>query len=125
MGGLLLSATLSKEIIAISRTFSSNPERIDVAPEQVVAATVVHRVYAVPQEQKRDVLAHLLTTGPARQTLVFCRTKHGSDRVGRFLEGGSEGLGNYFLLGIGRDLHHSPPGIGSPKGAIRLDFRMG
>ena len=61
---LLLSATLSKEIIAISKTFSLDPVRIDVAPEHVVASTVVHRVYAVPQEQKRDLLAHVLTTGP-------------------------------------------------------------
>jgi ATP-dependent RNA helicase RhlE len=84
---LLLSATFSKEIVAVARAFTTDPVRIDVAPEHVVAATVVHRVFAVPQEQKRDVLAHILTSGPVRQTLVFCRTKHGSDRVGRFLEG--------------------------------------
>ena len=44
---------------------SQDPVRIDVAPEHVVASTVVHRVYAVAQEQKRDLLAHVLTTGAA------------------------------------------------------------
>ena len=63
-----------------------DPVRIDVAPEHVVASTVVHRVFAVAQEQKRDLLTHVLTADPSRQTLVFCRTKHGSDRVGRHLE---------------------------------------
>jgi ATP-dependent RNA helicase RhlE len=84
---LMLSATLSPGIIEVSASFMRDPARIDVAPEHVVAATVVHRVYAVAQEQKKDVLTHVLAAAPARQTLVFCRTKHGSDRVGRHLEG--------------------------------------
>ncbi len=111
---LLLSATLSKEIIAISRTFSLDPVRIDVAPEHVVASTVVHRVYAVPQEQKRDMLAHMLTTGPLRQTLVFCRTKHGSDRVGRFLEG----------AGLRTAVIHGDKTQGARKRALS-DFKAG
>ncbi len=111
---LLLSATLSKEIIAISRTFSLDPVRIDVAPEHVVASTVVHRVYAVPQEQKRDLLAHMLTTGPLRQTLVFCRTKHGSDRVGRFLEG----------AGLRTAVIHGDKTQGARKRALS-DFKAG
>ncbi|MGE0360238.1 MAG: DEAD/DEAH box helicase [Vicinamibacterales bacterium] len=84
---LMLSATLSSGIVDISATFMRDPVRVDVAPEHVVAATVVHRVYAVAQEQKKDLLTHVLAAAPARQTLVFCRTKHGSDRVGRHLEG--------------------------------------
>ena len=111
---LLLSATLSKEIVAISRTFSLDPVRIDVAPEHVVASTVVHRVYAVPQEQKRDLLAHVLTTGPLRQTLVFCRTKHGSDRVGRFLEG----------AGLRTAVIHGDKTQGARKRALS-DFKAG
>ncbi len=83
---MMLSATLSPEIIKISKAFMREPVRIDVAPEHVVAATVVHKVYAVAQEQKKDLLTHVLNSEPGRQTLVFCRTKHGSDRVGRHLE---------------------------------------
>ena len=111
---LLLSATLSKEIIAISKTFSLDPVRIDVAPEHVVASTVVHRVFACPQEQKRDLLAHVLTTGPLRQTLVFCRTKHGSDRVGRFLEG----------AGLRTAVIHGDKTQGARKRAL-ADFKAG
>jgi ATP-dependent RNA helicase RhlE len=84
---LLLSATLSPEVVAIAKAFTKDPVRIDVAPREVVAANVVHRVFAVGQEQKRDLLTHVLLTGGAsRQALVFCKTKHGSDRVGRHLE---------------------------------------
>jgi ATP-dependent RNA helicase RhlE len=111
---LLLSATLSKEIVAVARAFTKDPVRIDVAPEHVVASTVVHRVFAVPQEQKRDVLAHILTTGPTRQTLVFCRTKHGSDRVGRFLEG----------AGLRTAVIHGDKAQGARKRAL-ADFKAG
>ena len=83
---LMLSATISPEITTISKAFMRDPVRIDVAPEHVVASTVVHKVYAVAQEQKKDLLTHVLSAEPSRQTLVFCRTKHGSDRVGRHLE---------------------------------------
>ncbi len=111
---LLLSATLSKEIVAISKTFSLDPVRIDVAPEHVVASTVVHRVFACPQEQKRDLLAHVLKTGETRQTLVFCRTKHGSDRVGRFLEG----------AGLRTAVIHGDKTQGARKRALS-DFKSG
>ena len=84
---LLLSATLSPEVVGIAKAFTREPVRIDVAPKEIVAANVVHRVFAVGQEQKRDLLTHVLLTGGAsRQALVFCKTKHGSDRVGRHLE---------------------------------------
>ena len=83
---MLLSATLSPEVAAIAKAFTREPVRIDVAPKEVVAANVVHRVFAVGQEQKRDLLTHVLTGDGSRQALVFCKTKHGSDRVGRHLE---------------------------------------
>ena len=84
---LMLSATLAKDIVETSRTFMRDPLRLDLAPEEVVASTVAHRVFSVAQDQKKDALTHVLRAAPARQTLVFCRTKHGSDRIGRHLEG--------------------------------------
>jgi ATP-dependent RNA helicase RhlE len=83
---LMLSATLSPDVVAASKAFTRDAVRVDVEPEQIVASTVVHRVFAVAQEQKRALLKHVLTTPASRQTLVFCRTKHGSDRVGQYLE---------------------------------------
>jgi len=78
---LLLSATFSKEVVALSQRFTRDPVSVDVTAGKVVPATVTHRVHPVAQERKRELLTHLVDGDRARQTLVFCRTKHGSNRV--------------------------------------------
>ncbi|HJU43408.1 MAG TPA: DEAD/DEAH box helicase [Vicinamibacterales bacterium] len=83
---LLFSATFAPEVIELSRQFTREPVRVDVSEGQVMAATVVHRVHPVAHQRKGDLLTHLLKTAPADQALVFCRTKHGSNRVGAYLE---------------------------------------
>jgi ATP-dependent RNA helicase RhlE len=79
---LLFSATLSDEIIRLSRDFTNEPARVDVSPRQVVAVTVTHHVHNVAVDRKRDVLTHILTEDGGTQALVFCRTKRGANRVG-------------------------------------------
>jgi ATP-dependent RNA helicase RhlE len=82
---LLFSATLSNEVAQLACAFTRDPRRIDVARGNVVAATVVHRVHTVHHGEKSDVLTRVLTTPPAGQALVFCKTKRRSDRVGEHL----------------------------------------
>jgi ATP-dependent RNA helicase RhlE len=83
---LLLSATLPAEVQSLAATFMRNAERIDCSPAATVAATVSHHVHYVTQDRKRALLVQVLSAPENRQTLVFCRTKHGSNRVGRHLE---------------------------------------
>jgi ATP-dependent RNA helicase RhlE len=83
---LLLSATISEEVVRLSAAFTREPVRVDVSAGDVVAATVTHRVYPVSADRKGDLLKHVLNEAPSGQALVFCRTKHGSDRVGDYLE---------------------------------------
>ncbi len=77
---LLFSATLSSEIQSLSARFMREPAEVHVSASNSVAATVAHRVHPVAQERKRELLAHLLSRD-SRAALVFCRTKHGSDRL--------------------------------------------
>lgn len=79
---MLFSATLSEAIVRLSAEFTRNAVRIDVSPKQVVATTVTHHVHEVAIERKRDLLTHLLLAHGTGQALVFCRTKHGANRVG-------------------------------------------
>jgi ATP-dependent RNA helicase RhlE len=51
-----------------------------VAAANAVAAKIAHRAHPVSADRKRDLVVHLLNTG-RRQTLIFCRTKRGSDRL--------------------------------------------
>jgi ATP-dependent RNA helicase RhlE len=43
-------------------------------------------VHPVDASRKRDLLLHVLSQDSRRQTLVFSRTKHGADKLVRFLE---------------------------------------
>lgn len=48
-------------------------------------ASVLHRLHVVPIGRKRDALLQLLAeNGP--QNLVFTRTRHGADKIARFLD---------------------------------------
>jgi ATP-dependent RNA helicase RhlE len=81
----LFSATFAPEIKALAGEFMREPVEIQVAKPNSVAATVTHRVHPVDAARKRDLLLHLLESD-ARQTLVFGRTKHGSDKLAKILE---------------------------------------
>jgi ATP-dependent RNA helicase RhlE len=82
---LLFSATISPEVVRLSADFTRNPQRVDVSEGQVMATTVTHRVHPVSDQRKGDLLTHVLRETPG-QALIFCKTKHGSNRVGDYLE---------------------------------------
>jgi ATP-dependent RNA helicase RhlE len=81
---LLFSATFVPEIKALAARFMKDPVEVQVAAANTIAPKIAHRAHPVFAEQKRDLIVHLLKKD-SRQTLVFCRTKHGSDRLSRHL----------------------------------------
>ncbi len=83
---LLFSATITEDVRRLSADFTRDPARVDVSEGQVMAQTVTHRVHPVSDQRKGDLLTHVLTQAPVGQALVFCKTKHGSNRVGDYLE---------------------------------------
>ena len=83
---LLFSATISEDVRRLAADFTRDPARVDVSAGQVMAQTVTHRVHPVTDQRKGDLLTHLLTQAPMGQALVFCKTKHGSNRVGDYLD---------------------------------------
>ena len=80
---MLFSATFDKAIREIAREALREPQEIQVTPPNAVAAMVTHRVHPVRDTQKREVLLKLLSTHYQDQTLVFAKTKHGSDRLAK------------------------------------------
>jgi ATP-dependent RNA helicase RhlE len=83
---LLFSATISDEVVRLASDFTRDPQRVDVSEGQTMASTVTHRVHPVTDQRKGDLLTHVLKETPGAQALVFCKTKHGSNRVGQYLE---------------------------------------
>jgi len=78
---LLFSATFSDEIRKLADGLLSNPVSVEVARRNADAELVTQRMYAVPQDKKRHLLAHLIRAGDWEQVLVFSRTKHGANRL--------------------------------------------
>ena len=83
---LLFSATFAPEIKQLATNFMRSPREVQMATPNAVASGVSHRVHPVDAARKRDLLLHVLAADSRRQTLVFARTKHGSDKLCRHLE---------------------------------------
>jgi ATP-dependent RNA helicase RhlE len=83
---LLFSATFSNDIKRLADELLNQPQLIEVARRNTAAETVTQKVYKVPQDGKRALLEHLVTSRNIWQVLCFVRTKHGASRLARQLE---------------------------------------
>ncbi|NML10162.1 DEAD/DEAH box helicase [Sphingobium sp. AR-3-1] len=84
---LFFSATMPKEIEALAAQFLNNPVKVSVAPQSTTAERVDQQMYFVNQGEKQALLHLVLQSEEIDRALIFTRTKHGADRVVRFLEG--------------------------------------
>jgi ATP-dependent RNA helicase RhlE len=78
---LLFSATLSGEILSLSKAFLKDPVQIQVARRNATAESVKHTAIAVARERKRELLGYLVQTRDLRQVLVFAATRLGANRL--------------------------------------------
>jgi ATP-dependent RNA helicase RhlE len=85
---LLFSATLSREIEAVTREFLRAPKIVQIGRRANPAETVTQFVYEVPKHLKPSLLVHLLREPSLNMVLIFSRMKHGADRIARNLETG-------------------------------------
>jgi len=83
---LLFSATLSREIEALTHDFQRSPKTIQIGRRANPAETVTQLVYEVPKHLKTSLLLHLLAEPEMNMVLVFSRMKHSADRLARQLE---------------------------------------
>ncbi|MEG1999012.1 MAG: DEAD/DEAH box helicase, partial [Bacteroidales bacterium] len=82
---LFFSATMPKEIVAISKTILNNPVRIEVERVSSVVDTIEQCVYFVEKPEKTEFLIKLLNNEGDKSVLVFSRTKHGADKITKAL----------------------------------------
>lgn len=83
---LMFSATLSKEIEALTHEFQHHPKTVQIGRRSNPAETVTQLVYEVPKHLKGSLLLHLLKDPAFNMVLVFSKMKHGADRIARHLE---------------------------------------
>jgi ATP-dependent RNA helicase RhlE len=77
----LFSATIPPQIETLIQWAMNNPETIEIGARRTPAETVKHVIYPVSDSQKSDLLLELLKRVNFNSVLIFCRTKHGADRV--------------------------------------------
>ncbi len=87
---LLFSATFSKEIRELAKGLVNNPVEISVSPRNTTAEKVTQWITAVDKKRKPALLTHLIKEHDWHQVLVFSKTKHGANKLTRYLE--AEGL---------------------------------
>jgi ATP-dependent RNA helicase RhlE len=78
---LLFSATFPEEIRKLASSFMKSPQTVEVARRNTPAELVAQVQHPVDHDRKRELLAHLVKTNDWRQVLVFCKTKHGANRL--------------------------------------------
>lgn len=82
---LFFSATMAPEIKTLAGTILRDPETVEVTPVSSTAETISQCVYHVDKGNKNNLMVHLLRDDKMKNILVFTRTKHGADKVVKFL----------------------------------------
>ncbi|MDD2463743.1 MAG: DEAD/DEAH box helicase [Desulfobulbus sp.] len=72
---LVFSATMPDAIRHLAEKILVNPVKVQINPSRS-AKSISHRLFTIGQEQKTDLLMHLLGDQAMTTTLVFTRTKH-------------------------------------------------
>jgi ATP-dependent RNA helicase RhlE len=83
---LFFSATMPEEIQSLAKMMLKNPVKVEVTPPSSTVDKIDQRVYFTNKPDKRKLLLHLLESNGIKTALVFTRTKHGADKVARFLD---------------------------------------
>lgn len=78
---LLFSATMPQAIIAISKKYLKDAEKISLSRENIIVPNIKQIFYEVRENEKLDVLTKILDTEIEDQVLIFCHTKKETDEV--------------------------------------------
>jgi ATP-dependent RNA helicase RhlE len=82
---LLFSATMPDSIRDLAREVVKDPVTVQIG-RTLPANTVSHSLYPVPDDRKMPLLRQILSETDTESVLVFARTKHRADRIGRELQ---------------------------------------
>jgi superfamily II DNA/RNA helicase len=86
---LLFSATLDGEVDVLIKRYQHNPSRHEVVADEEATGDVTHVFWKSEQSDRAALVAKLvLAHAPA---VIFCRTRHGADRLAKRLEAAGVG----------------------------------
>jgi ATP-dependent RNA helicase DeaD len=81
----LFSATMPPPIVALSRKYLHDPQRVAIEPKQRTVSLTRQTYYEVLPAHKVDALSRILDMETPGSTIVFCRTRREVDELGESL----------------------------------------
>lgn len=96
---LLFSATLSPEILDITKRFQKNPEFIKIVRKELTVPNIEQYYFDVKEKTKLDALCRIIDVYDPKLATVFCNTKKRVDDLVEMLQGRG-----YFAEGLHGDL---------------------
>jgi ATP-dependent RNA helicase DeaD len=78
---VLFSATMSSEVLGLTRRFQKNPEIIKIEGKTLSADNIEQFYFDVESSRKTKLLAQLITEHNPKLAIVFCNTKRKVDEV--------------------------------------------
>ncbi len=82
---LFFSATMPPAIVELSSKILTNPSKVEVTPVSSTAETINQAIYFIDKENKKHLLVDVIKENEIDRALVFTKTKHGADKVVKFL----------------------------------------
>ncbi len=83
---MMFSATMPKLMAELASTYLDDPVRVQVNPPGMAVKKINQSLHYVAQAAKSDLLVELLDGHREELALVFGRTKHGCEKLYKFLE---------------------------------------
>ncbi len=78
---LLFSATMSKRVVEITKSYMNNPLKIATARMNIAAENVYHIYYMVNAKDRYEVIKRIIDVNPEIYGIVFCRTRRETKEV--------------------------------------------
>ena len=111
---LMFSATMPAAVKALADGLLNDPVHVEVTPAASTVEKVEQRVMFMAKDKKRASLSALFADKDLKRVLVFTRTKHGADKVAKYLSQG----------GVKTDAIHGNKSQNARQHALR-NFRSG
>lgn len=96
---VMFSATLSPEILGLTKRFLTDPEFIKIVRKELTVPSIEQSYFDVKERTKADALSRVIDVYSPKLALVFCNTKRRVDEVVELLQGRG-----YFAEGLHGDL---------------------
>ena len=78
---LLFSATMSKRVVGITKSYMNNPLEIATARMNIAAENVHHIYYMVNAKDRYEAIKRIIDINPGIYGIVFCRTRRETKEV--------------------------------------------